>query len=284
MTFIIHLIVIIAVSIPHILGYNVVIGKGKILHFGPLGVSIVAAYVTFLVTMHFSSYILGISAGLVAVLLISTIFAWISFRMEPDGFGVMSIAMHLSLLAVVLNWNSVTRGALGLPHIPRFFFLHTPLNFAVLSVIIAAIWIAFLIFLDRGSFGRQLAALSEQEWQAKSLGIDRYRVHWLAFLLVGVGALITNVLYHQYIYLVYPSDFAFSYLIFMVMVIVAGRPGSVVGCLTSVILLTLLREGIRFIPLQAEVLGPLRLIIFGTILLVAVYWRRDVLFPKPRTI
>ena len=38
------------------------------------------------------------------------------------------------------------------------------------------------------------------------------------------------------------------------------------------------------VALDAGLLGPLRLILFGVILLGVVYWRRDVLFPKPRSI
>ncbi|OGJ56455.1 hypothetical protein A3D88_03705 [Candidatus Peribacteria bacterium RIFCSPHIGHO2_02_FULL_52_16] len=284
MTFLLHVIAITAMSAPHILGYNLILGKGKILHFGPLGTSIIASYVTFLVTMTFSNYFLGLLAGLVAVVAVSSLFAWISFRMEPDGFGVMSIAMHLSFLAVVLNWHSVTRGALGIPRVPRFPFLETPADFALFAVVIVVLWIAFLWVLDRGSYGRKLAALSEQEWQAKSLGIDRRTVHWVAFVVVGLGALLTNIQFHQYIFLVHPNDFNFAYLIFMIMVVVAGKPGSIFGCVLSLILLSFLREGIRFLPLDADVLGPLRLIIFGVILLGVVYWRRDVLFPKPRSI
>src|SRR3989338_3870734 len=284
MNFFLHVFALAAMSVPHVLGYNLLFGKGKILHFGHLGTSIVAAYVTFLVTMHFSNYVLGLLAGLVAVTLLSSLFAWISFRLDPDGYGVMSIAMHLSLMAIVLKWNSVTRGALGIPRLPRFPFLDSPLDFALFALGIAVLSILFFLFLERGAFGRKLAALSEQEWQAKSLGIDRRTVHWIVFLIAGVGTLIANVQYHQYLYLVHPNDFLFTHLIFLIMVVVAGKPGSIIGCTISLFLLSFLREGIRFLPLDADVLGPLRLIIFGVILLSVVYWRRDVLFPKPRSI
>jgi ABC-type branched-subunit amino acid transport system permease subunit len=56
------------------------------------------------------------------------------------------------------------------------------------------------------------------------------------------------------------------------------------GVLSSTILLVLLKEGLRFVPLPIAVLGPLRLILFGIILLTAVYVRRDTLFPVQRTV
>ena len=284
MNFLLHIIAITAMSAPNILGFNMLFGRGKIFHFGPLGVSIVAAYTTFLVTMATGSYVLGIGCGFLLTCVVSAFFAWLSLRLDADGFGVMSIAVHLGLLAVVLNWSSVTRGALGIPRTPRFVFLDSTLDFALFSVFIATVWTLVLWKIDRGPFGRKLIALSEHEWHAKSLGIDRPQVHLLAFMIAGIGALLTNLQYHQYIYLVHPSDFGFPAFIFFVTVVVAGGPGSVRGCILSLILLSFLREGLRFIPMAPDVLGPLRLILFGGILFGAVYWRRDSLFPKQRTV
>ena len=96
--------------------------------------------------------------------------------------------------------------------------------------------------------------------------------------------MLTNVQYHQYIYLVHPSDFGYPAFIFFVTVVVAGGPGSVRGCMLSLVLISLLREGMRFLPLSANILGPVRLILFGVILFVAVWVRRDTLFPKQRTV
>lgn len=284
MDFLLHFIAVTAISAPHVLGYSVVIGKGKILHFGPLAVSIVAAYGVFLTTLSTGSFLLGMGVGLGLTFLLSVILAWLSLRLDPDGFGVMSIAVHLGALAVVLNWTSLTRGALGIPRIPRFPFLESTADFAVVSVLVAALWAALLWWMQRGSFGRCLAALSEHEWHASSLGIRRHWAHFIAFMLAGIGAFLTNVLFHQYIFLVHPSDFAFPYMIFMVMVIVAGNPGSILGCAFSLVLLSALREGMRFVPLSPAILGPTRLILFGLILLLAVWWRRDRLFPAKREI
>ena len=284
MDFLLHVIAVTAMSAPNILGFNLIFGKGKIFHFGPLGVSVVAAYATFLVAIATGSFLTGLASGLLAVCVISALFAWLSLRLEPDGMGVMSIAMHLAILTVILNWSSVTRGALGIPRVPRFPFLDSTMDFALFSVLVAGVWNFLLWWLDRGPLGRKLTALSEHTWHAKSLGIDQRLVHLIVFLLGGIGALLTNILFHQYILLVHPSDFGFPAFIFFITVVVAGRPGSIMGCLVSLILLSALREGLRFVPLSASVLGPLRLILFGCILLGAVWWRRDTLFPKQRSI
>lgn len=284
MNFLLHLLSITAVSLPGILGYNLVFGKGKIFHFGPVGISLASAYATFLTLSVTGSYATAILAGFAAAAIPALLTAWLSLRLDPDGLAIMTIALHLAALAVILNWTSLTRGALGIPRIPRLPFLASPLSFALGASAIAATWTVFLWLLDRSRFGRMLAALAEHEPAAAAIGISRTRVHTIAFLIAAIGAALSGMLLPQYLHLLHPSDYAFASLIFLVMVTVAGKPGSVRGVLFSTLLLTLLKEGLRFLPLPLGLLGPLRLLLFGTILLVAVFLRRDALFPQPRSI
>lgn len=284
MNFLWHLLFIVGSLLPTILSYNLIFGKGKVLHFGPMGVTLIAAYALYLTMMATGSYLLGIAVSVVAALILSAFFAWLSFRLEPDGLGIMSIAVHLALLAVVLNWTDLTRGALGIPRIPRMPFLSSVPSFAIAMTLVAVAWIIALRILDRSPFGRQLAALAEHEWHAKALGIDRIRVHTGAFLIGGLAAVSTQAFFPQYISLLHPNDYLFPSFIFYVTCVVAGKPGSVLGVALSTTLLVLLKEGLRFVPLPLGLLGPLRLMLFGVILLGAVWWRRDTLFPKPRTV
>ncbi len=284
MSFLLHLLAVTAINIPSILGFNLVFGKGKISHFGPIGVSIVAAYVIFLTLGFTGSYPIAISAGLMGALLAGLLMSWMALRLDPDGLAIMTIAVHLATLAVVLNWSSLTRGALGIPHIPRMAALDSLPAFAGTATAIATLWIVFLWKLNRSQFGRKLAALAEHPWHAASLGINRAHIHTAAFLLSAMGAVLTSLLYPQYQHLLHPSDYTFASLIFFLTVIVAGRPGSVLGVTLATLLLTCLKEALRFLPLPLGMLGPLRLLLFGVILLAAVWIRRDTLFPKPRTI
>lgn len=284
MDFLWHVLALIGMTLPNVLGFNMVFGKGKIFHFGPIGVSAFTAYVVFLVLNTTGSFTAAVLSGFFAAASVSAFFAWLSLRLEPDGFGVMSIAVHLAVLALILNWNSLTRGALGIPRVPRFPFLDSVSDFALFSLGLAALWILFLWIVDRSFFGRQLSALAEHEWHAKSLGIDRTRVHLIAFLIGGLGALLTSVMFPQLLLLLHPSDYQFPALIFLVMVVVAGKPGSVFGVVLATVLLVFLKEALRFVPLAPSVLGPVRLILFGLILFVGVWVRRDVLFPPQRQV
>ena len=47
MNYILHIIVMIDITVPVVLGLNLVLGRGKILHFGSIGVSVFIAYAVF---------------------------------------------------------------------------------------------------------------------------------------------------------------------------------------------------------------------------------------------
>jgi len=268
-----------------VLGYSLVLGRGKILHFGQVALSLVSVYTLWvLVVQYHFHFIPAFFLAFVAVTIAAIIFAWLSLRLEADGFGVMSIAVHLSVLAVVHNWQSVTRGALGIPRIPRGFLPASPEGYALFVVVAAAIWVIIIWLLDRGRFGRALSALSQHEWHAQSLGIERRRIHTFAFIIAGIGALGSAALFPPYLYLLSPSDYAFPWMIFFVMVVVAGGSGRMWGVVLATFFLVFLKEGLRFIALPPDVLGPVRLMLFGIILFAAVWWRRDNLFPQERKI
>lgn len=284
MSFFLHIISIVAFSLPAVLGYTFVFGRGRILHFGPIGVSLAAAYGAFITQGYTGSYLLGLVACVAMATLFSLFFAWLSFRLDADGLGIMSIAVYLTLFTVVINWTSLTRGALGIPRIPRLPFIETSASFAAFTGILCAAWIAFFLWLDRTALARRLSALAEGEWYAKAMGVSRIKTHVLAFLILGLTLASDNFFSAQYYRLLHPSDYHFPAFIALLMMVVAGRPGSVRGGIIAAILLILLKEGLRFVPFPSAVLGPLRLMLFGIILLAAVWMQRNTLFPKKRTI
>jgi len=284
MNFFLHLVISISVVLMNGLPYGLILGRGKILHFGIMGTSLVSTYGIFLVLMNGGGYFLGFIAGLGIAILLALVFSWLAFRLDSDSFGILTIALHLALLAVVLNWIDLTGGAMGIAHIPRAPGLGDPRYFALVTSTVALIWGFFLWKIDRGPLGRRLTALAENPSHARSLGISREKVYTTVFVLSAVGSVLANLFYPQYIGLVHPSDLTFYFMIMYIMFIVAGMGGGIPGVALSCILLTILKEAIRFLPFPSGALGPLRLIVFGMILLVAVYLRREKLFPVPRTV
>lgn len=285
MNYFLHIFAIFCMYIPPTLGFNLVFGRGKLLHFGQVALGIAGAYGIWASYMLFHlPFVLSFAIGAVCVLLGALVLAWLSFRLDTDGLGVMSIALHLTMLALVLNLDGLTRGALGIPGIPRPALLQSLPAYALLCAVVAACWIAFMLVLERGKFGRKLSALAEHPWHAQAVGVDRNRVYLIAFIISAFAALTTNVLFTPYISLLSPSDYGFPAMILYVMMVVAGGPGRVWGVTFATFCLMGLHEGLRFVSLPVEMIGPLRLLIFGIILFVAVRMRRETLFPPERKV
>jgi len=271
--------------LPTLLGYNLVFGKGKILHFGHGALGLVASYGLWTIFVQFHvPFLLSALFAFCIVTAAALLLAWLSLRLEPDGLGVMSIALHLAVLAVVLNWQSVTRGALGIPQIPRPDFMGDLPSFTLVVGIVGTLWAVGIWLLNRSSFGRALEALAEHPWHAGALGISRRRIHSIAFVIAGLGAFVSSIFFPMYLRLLSPSDYGFSAMIFYVLVVVAGGPGRVWSVVTAAFFLTFLREGIRFVRLPADMIGPAQLILFGLILFAAVWWRRKSIFPPQREV
>lgn len=284
MDFFWHLLAMTGINLVAVLSYNLIFGRGKILHFGPLAVSMVAAYGIFVTRDWTGSYLFGAFIGMILAFTLSLVFAWISLRLTNDGIGIMSLAIYLGVMSIVLNWNSVTGGALGITGIPRMPALNSLPVFGIVGICVGCGWAWVMWRVDRSSVGRNLKALAEHREAAESVGVSRMATFMIAFLIAGAGAVIVNLLLPQYLGLVYPSDFSFPFLVFFVMCVIAGKPGSVPGVTIATILLTLVKEGIRFINLPITLVGPLRLVIFGLILIVALYVRRKEMFPVARTV
>jgi branched-chain amino acid transport system permease protein len=284
MDYVLHTLIIANFFIPVVLGYNLLFGRGKVFHFGAVGTWAAVGYAITITLVSTGSGFLALGAGLAMAIVASAVLAWLSFRLEPDGFGVMTIAVHLVVLAVILNWNSLTRGALGIPGVPQLSFMKSIEVFALVTTMVSLLWIGLFAWIQCGAFGRKIDALAEHEWHAKSLGISRIRVHFWAFILLGISTVASVFFQPQYLRILHPNDFQFPSFVFLMMIIVAGKPGSLWGGVLSTFLLVFLREGLRFVPLAPSVLGPVRLILFGLILFIAVYVRRDTLFPKQRSI
>lgn len=284
MSFFWYIATAVAFTLSQCLAYNMVFGKGKILFFGSIGQGIVSAYSFGIVYLQTGNIVPAIVASLACTSIISLLFTVLALRLEPDGFGILSIAIHLAALAVVLNWTSLTRGSLGLPGIPSIPGIHGPVQYAIFGCTLAGLFAVLVWFLDRGKFGRALMALSEQQWQAQSLGISRAKVYAVVFLVLGLSEVIGNILYIEYTHLIHPNDAQFNSLILFLMIVVAGKPGSFYGTIVSTVGVICLREGLRFLPLPLQYIGPVRLLLFGIILLAAVWFRRKELFPIQRSI
>jgi branched-chain amino acid transport system permease protein len=269
--------------------FNLSFGVGGLFNLAHVASFALGAYVTALAsieleTSFFSCVILSMGAAALFSLLLGAI----SLRLEHDYFAIGTLAFASLVSAILINWKTVTRGVLGIPGIPRpVLWGHTLQDngsFLLLVFIAALLSNIFFWILWQGSFGRVLRAQAEFPQACTVLGREVRLIKISAFALSSAFAGLAGLFYAYYISYIDPSSFALREMIFVLTIVLVGRPGSFWGCLFSVIFLVLLPEGLRFLEIPSHILGPLRQLLYSIVLFSVLLLRRHHIFPKQREI
>jgi branched-chain amino acid transport system permease protein len=284
-----HLIILIGIYLILAHGLNLVFGLGRLLNLAHVSLFAVGAYATALLSVDHAWHLLAYlpaSALLAALLALFT--AAISMKLSTDYFAVGSLAFSALISAILINWKDLTRGVLGIPGIPRpelaGIDFYSNLNFACLVWIIALFVSISAKFTWRSKLARALRAYGEDSHAALSLGVGPFRVRTMAFMIAGAWAGLAGSLFATYMQYIDPSSFGLSEMVFVLTIVIVGKPGSFWGMFAGTAFMILLPEPLRQISIPPEYIGPLRQLIYAVLLFSVVFWKRKVLFPPERTI
>jgi len=267
------ILISIVLNIMLAMSLNLILGYTGQLHLGHSAFYGVGAYATtlliqkaglnFWVAMVISSML----AGFIGILL-----AFFATRLRGHYLAIASMAFGVILYQVLINWDSMTSGPLGIygispPPAMHIFGNEIKFNNKVnLFYLISTVAILVFIFLDnilRSPIGETLRAVREDEVSAASLGINTKLWKMFSF---GIGAAIAGLagsFYPGFVGTLVPDSFvvveSFTYL---AMVIVGGM-GTMIGPIIGAIVLTLLPEVLRGI-------GDARLLVYGLSLTLVV--------------
>ncbi len=267
------ILISIVLNIMLAMSLNLILGYTGQLHLGHSAFYGVGAYATtlliqkagmnFWVAMVMSSML----AGFIGILL-----AFFATRLRGHYLAIASMAFGVILYQVLINWDSMTSGPLGIygiapPPPMNIFGNEIKFNNKVnLFYLISTVAILVFIFLDnilRSPIGETLRAVREDEVSAASLGINTKLWKMFSF---GIGAAIAGLagsFYPGFVGTLVPDAFivveSFTYL---AMVIVGGM-GTMIGPIIGAIVLTLLPEVLRGI-------GDARLLVYGLSLTLVV--------------
>jgi branched-chain amino acid transport system permease protein len=193
-----------------------------------------------------------------------------SFRLRGHYVTIATLGVGEIVTLVILNWDSLTQGPIGLSAIP-------PLS-AFGAKAISGVWIyeiALLVLLLvaglqhrllTSHLGRTMRAMRDDDVAARSYGVvlDRYKA--LAFGMAGLSAGVAGgVLAHVYSYINHETFTSQVSLLALTMVILGGL-GNIAGAVLGSVLLVGLPEIFRF---AAEY----RMLIYGLALLLLIRFR-----------
>lgn len=278
MEYLIHLAIlfsiyaILALSLNLIFGYTGLMSLAHAAFFG-IGAYSVAIMETTMHTDFFLAMLLGIITAMAAAALIG----WVLSKFRGDYYALGSLGFTFIVFAIMLNWQNLTNGPLGIPGIPRpaLFGIDFSLNVNFLLLSAVCLLLVYLIsgFIVGSSFGRALKAIREDE---QALQIFGYNAHHfkLAVFTMGAGlAAVAGALFAAYITYIDPTTFNSSESVFLWSIIILGGLANLKGSLLGALFLILLPEALRFVGFPNEVAAQMRQLVYGLLLVLLMLYR-----------
>ncbi len=243
-------------------GLNVLVGFTGQTSLGHAGLYAFGAYTAALcVTRAGIGEWAAIVAAIVVTSLVGAAVAAAALRVSGPYLAMVTIAFGLIVEGVLIEWGSVTGGPGGIFNIPK-----PALRTHYWTVMLAAALALWLTAnLRRSAWGRALLAVKSSEVAAESLGLSSYYVRIAAFTVSAAFAGAAGALFTFLNGYISPDSFTLQTSILFLLALLFGGLGRIAGPVAGSLALTVMPE------LLTSLLDY-RLILYGTLLLVSIYW------------
>lgn len=260
---------ILAVTFDLIFGFT---GQLSMFHPAVFGVS---AYMTHLLAVHaglpfWAATVLSAGAAVVLAVVVGSI--CFKFRLKTFYFAVVTLAFAEMIRLVVMNWNSLTNGTLGLVVVgkPTIYWpgsgvvpIKGPIAWYYVTLVCLSITTLICARVLRSWMGRCFAAIRLNEDLARTLGVNVYRYKLLSFAIGNALASFAGALYGYYTGYIDPSYLDINQSMEVLAMVLLGGQGTLTGPIVGSLVLTGLPHAI---DLRAE----LRAILYGAILIFTI--------------
>lgn len=246
-------------------------GTGGIMSLGQAGLMAVGGYGSGLLSAKLGwPFLPAFLAGGLLAAAIGSLLAAPALRLRGHYISIATLGIGEIVNQVILNWDGLTQGAMGLSGIPapRLFGVDFgPIgSFYYLSLAVLALGAAAVIAIQKSPLGRNARALREDEEAARSLGLSsrRYKaiVFGLGSFLAGLAGALTAYLYTYISY----ETFGSSLSILGLTMAILGGLGNAWGAILGALVLSGLPELLRFT-------SEYRSLVYGLILVLVLRFR-----------
>lgn len=255
--------VMLATSFNLIVGY---VGEFSLGHTAFLGVG---AYTVALLStrlglpFHFAVLAAALVAGLFGLLI-----GAITLRLRGPFFVIVTLCFAEVLRLIANNWIDLTNGPMGISGIEKPAWaagdaLEQKLAYYYVGLALAAASLYVSYRFVYSNVGRAAIAVRENRFVAQSVGISPFHFGLLTFVIAASIAGLAGGFYANYVTFVGPEVFGFSFMVTMIIMVLAGGKGTLLGPVTGAVLVVLLEEFLRD-------LKELRFSIFGLIVIAVV--------------
>jgi branched-chain amino acid transport system permease protein len=233
---------IFAMSLDILLGYTGLPSLGHAAYFG------VAAYaVAILAVDAQAGFVTCLLVALVAAAVTAALFGLLAIRATGTYFLMITLALGMVVWGLAFRWVSMTKGDNGISGVPRPelalpWNLTAPLPFFYFALAAAALAWLLLGLLVLSPFGMSLKGIRESESRMRSLGYNVWLHKYLAFIISGIFAGFSGVLWSYYNGFVSPVDVQLVTSVEALLMVALGGSGTLVGPAIGAALIVFLKN------------------------------------------
>ena len=284
MEYAIYLGTMIAIYTTLALSLNLLVGYTGLISVAQAGVYGIGAYVTALVALHIThDLLLTLLISACAGVAISLLIALPSLRLKNEYFLIATIGFQSIIFALFMNLD-ITGGPNGLYDIPDptlfGFVLKDSVAKLAVAVALALTCYVFATRVTRSPFGRLLRAVREDQTAVASLGKSVFQIKVSVFVFSAIFAAAAGTIYVFCLKAIDPVAFTIDESIFIITLVIVGGTGSLNGSVLAAVLLILLPESFKFLPISDAIAPQLRQIFYGVLLVLFTRFRREGLIGK----
>jgi branched-chain amino acid transport system permease protein len=278
MDYLIHILILIGIYGILGLSLNLIVGYAGLLSITQAAFYGIGAYVTaILLTTVGMNFFLSVIIGMIITGVLSLLIGYVLSKFNHDYYALGSFGFNVIIYSVLLNWQDLTRGPLGIPGITRpSLFGYTfsdNFSFLILVIVFGLLVYGACAYVTNSSFGRVLKAIREDEQAIKVFG---YHTLWYKLAVFVIGAMMASIagaLFASYITFIDPSTFTLNESIFLLAIVILGGLANNKGAVLGAVVLILLPEILRFVGFPSDIAAQMRQVTYGLILILLMLYR-----------
>lgn len=283
MEFWFHVGNLVAIYLVLTLSLNLLVGYAGLFSVTQGGVYGIGAYAFALASLRLGSpYPLTVLIALLVPAVFGAVIALPSLRLSGDYLVIASLGLQTVIVAVLMNLDSITGGAVGLAGIPPpqlgAWMGIDPISYLPLSLGLAILVTAAMLALVHSPYGRALKMIRDDELAAAAAGKNIVALKVSAFAIGSAMAGLAGALYAGYVTYIDPTSFTVTVSIYVLSLVIVGGSATVIGSIVGATTVVAMSEALRFLPFPSAFVGEARQALYGLLLVGFVIWRPEGLF------
>lgn len=252
---------------------NVALGFTGLLNFGHIAFFGIGAYTSALLGLAGCPFVISIFSSAILAMLFGFLLGLPTIRLKEHYLAIATLGFGAIIYDILLNWQGLTRGPFGLPGIPRPTFFEGTFSYFLLTLGIAIISNIIIYIIIKSPFGKTLEVIREDELAASAIGINVFKYKLQSLMISAFFAGIAGSLFAHFMTFLDPSSFKLIETIYIILLVVFGGLGSFWGAILGTVILVILPEPLRFLPLPPYTVGPLRQLLYAVLLIVMILYK-----------